>query len=78
MRVLVIITAVILFAGCSRTTSTGKADEKNAQAPGKSTAMQVVEGMTGKTAVDSGRKARATIEKVSAQENQNIDEILGK
>lgn len=85
MRIVLLIVVCVLFAGCNRTTETdhaqdrpagaGKASTKKAQ--GKSTPMQVVEGMTGKTAADAGRRAKATIEKVSAQEKEDLDEILG-
>lgn len=77
MRLLVIIAAV-LFAGCSRTVETEQAEEKKAQAPAESTARQVIDGMTGRTAVKAGRKAKATLEKVGAQEKQDLDEVLGE
>lgn len=41
-----------------------------------STAQTVIDGMTGKTAVDAGQKAKAQIEKISAKHNADLDETM--
>jgi hypothetical protein len=66
---------VLAAAGCGkRAAEPPGADPEPEPAP--STARQVIEGMTGKTAVESGKKARATIERVSRERNRDLEEVL--
>jgi len=44
--------------------------------PGKTAAQTAVEGFTGKTAVDAGRKAEATIRQISAEHNRDLNEAM--
>jgi len=59
-------------AGCSRSAST---ETKQAEPAAKSTTDTVIEGITGKTAVDAGRKARATLEDIGAQRDEEYKAI---
>ena len=43
---------------------------------GPSTTDTVIEGVTGKTAVDAGRRASDTLKRVSELEQGQIDEVL--
>lgn len=69
---LVMLLGVLLSAGCTKTESPGKGEA--AREP--SVAQTVVDGVTGRNAVRAGEKARATIEKVSKEQKQMLDEIL--
>lgn len=68
--------ALVAIAGCSR-----KAEEKKAvpiaeQPRPSSSVGQIVEDMAGKTDVKAAHRARATIERVSAQEKSDLQEIV--
>ena len=68
---ILLIIGLCFFSGCS------KADKKD-ETGEKSTTQTVIDGFTGRTAVNSGQKAKETIEKVSAQKNDDLNEIWGK
>ena len=51
-----------------------KAEEKG----GKSTGRLVIDGFTGRQAVESGQKARKTIEDVSRKKGDDLEDVLGK
>ena len=44
----------------------------------KSTLTLAVEGVTGKTAIDAGRKTEAKLKKISDKHNKELNEILGE
>jgi hypothetical protein len=78
MRWLICGTFVLLtvMAGCSK-----PAEEKEPvpivdQPRPSSTTAQIIEDMTGKTDVKAGLRAEATIRKVKAQENKDLDEVM--
>ena len=77
MRLLIIVAAVLL-AGCSRTTDSENANKNKAQSPERSTTNQVIEGITGKTAIDAGKRAKSTIDRVSSQKRKDVDDVLGQ
>ena len=66
--------AAFLAAGCAKTEDQGTPPAKAKAEP--SVAQQLVDGMTGRTAVKAGKKARATIEKVSQEKKEMLDEVL--
>lgn len=78
MRLLAIVMAAVLLAGCSKKAQVEKAEEKQEQPTHNSTAGQVIDGMTGRGAVKAGKQAMETIKKVSKQERRNLDEALGE
>ncbi|NQT94320.1 MAG: hypothetical protein HQ559_16290 [Lentisphaerae bacterium] len=64
-----------LPAGCKDAGSDGK---NAAQKGEKSTGRLVIDGFTGRQAVESGKKARKTIEAVSRKKGQDLDDVFGK
>ena len=77
MKTAVVLLMVMLLAtACSRQAKSGKAGEPKKHEPEqKSVATEVIHGFTGKTAVDHGRRAQETIERVSAEKNASLNEI---
>lgn len=71
----VLVMVIGLAAGCSRSESSSTED-KPADSGIKADMKLAVEGFTGKTAVKNGRKAMDTIEKVSAQKNDDLNEVM--
>jgi hypothetical protein len=69
------VAAGLLVAGCGGQT---KEDGTGANAGEPSVARTAVNGFTGKTAVDAGQKAKADIQRVSAQRNKEMQEVLNE
>ncbi len=74
MKVLPVLLCAALLAGCRRRNE----EKRPAPSPdGTRSAVQtVVEGVTGKTAVRSAKKARGEIEAASAQRNRDIEDAM--
>ncbi|OGV62337.1 MAG: hypothetical protein A2498_01335 [Lentisphaerae bacterium RIFOXYC12_FULL_60_16] len=70
-----IILCGILLAGCMIMSGCRKEPAKKPQA-GPSTAETMINGVTGHTAVKAGQKARETIDRVKAQQNQDLQDAL--
>jgi hypothetical protein len=51
--------------------------EKVAPKP-KSSVTVMIEGVTGKTAIDAGEKTKDKIRKISAQHNEDLNEVMGE
>ena len=68
------------LAGCGQppaTPGTGPATNgPTAAAPAQSEAAAVIDGLTGKMAVDAGQRAKAKIREVSQKEQKDVDEVL--
>lgn len=78
---LLMATAIIGCGKCEKPATGAPNSVKTEEAkpklqPTQVTARQVVEGMTGKTAVDQGRKAQDKIRAVSASENKSLNEVM--
>ena len=73
MKNLIILFVAIVMAGCS---NDSKSAEKKPAPASSSTINTVIEGLTGKTAVDAGQNAKQKIRQISAQENKQINEVL--
>ena len=71
MRMLWVV-ALVGLAGCSGKTQSEQAVQTNAVQ--QSTAAQVIDGMTGVSAVKAGRRAEDTIRRVSEKKNKDLDE----
>ncbi len=69
---LLAITALHMTA-CSR--AEAPAEGRN---PRPTTAKEVIEGVTGKTAVDAGRRTQEKVRAISAERNRDLEEALGK
>ena len=77
MRVYVPLIAFVIIAGCCKKAEMpNSAQAETDQEKGKSTRNQIIHGMTGKTAVDAGQKAKVIIERVSEQKKEDLAEIL--
>ena len=75
MRLALILTAIIITSGCG----CDKSKKEKLQPPKqKSTLNTVIEGATGKTAVDAGNKAKAQIEAISEKRNKDLNDIMGE
>ena len=61
----------LLLAGCKPTT-------KNEAPPEKSTLNVLIDGVTGKTAVDAKIRTEAKIREISAAHNDDLNEALGE
>ena len=75
-RGVAVILASLCVAGCCRRKEDASKTGKNAPAA-KSTADQIIEGITGKTAVDAGMRAKATIQAVNAKRKVEFNEVMG-
>jgi hypothetical protein len=64
---------VLLMTACSR--AEAPAGRQN---PQPTTAKEVIEGITGKTAVDAGRRTQEKVRAISAERNRDLGEALGK
>ena len=62
--------SMALVVGCADSSTADKSGNE------KSGSQQVIEGVTGKSAVDAGQKAKQVIKDVSAKEQENLDEVL--
>lgn len=67
--------AVCLGAGCAG--ETAKKQAKGEPVVGRNSPQEIIDTMTGRTAVNSGRKARDIIEKTSVEKNANLEEVYG-
>lgn len=81
IKAAVMVLLIGFCAACSQSTPPAKTPAANtatnagpAEVP-KSTVQQIVEDMTGKTTVDAGQRAKATIRRVNAQKNAQYEEI---
>lgn len=72
-----VLAAAVLLAGCGKREETSPPPPKAPSAVGQ-TVKDAVDGFTGKTAVDAGRKAQDQIRKISAEHNQELDETMKK
>lgn len=70
--------ALLLAAGCSRETTTAPQAPAApvTDVPAPSAIGTVVDGLTGKTAVEAGKRARTQLDQVSRQEKHAIDEVM--
>jgi hypothetical protein len=64
----------LLASGCRREAANNAGQPSPQRKP--SSATLVIEDLTGKTAVNAGQRARRTIERISAEENKNLQEVL--
>jgi len=76
MRLIPLFVILLIVVGCRK--STEKAPSKKAEPKPKSSISIMIDGATGKTAVDAGLKAKADIEKISEKHNEDLNEILGE
>lgn len=74
MRYGMVLIPALLLGGCAREGTRTPGDVP--QEP--STTRTLIEGITGKTAVEAGKKAKRTIETTSAARNQDLDDVLSK
>ncbi|MBM4149252.1 MAG: hypothetical protein FJ224_09425 [Lentisphaerae bacterium] len=73
MKMMSVLTVFIAFCcGCGRTETAGGNPTE------KSSVQTAVDGFTGRTAVEAGKKARADIERISAQKNKDLAETYGE
>ena len=70
MRIVILTAAILLAAGCDKLPK-GKNGTKK-----PSMAQEMIDGATGRTAVKHGKRAMETLERVSAQEQKDLDEVL--
>jgi hypothetical protein len=69
-----VLAIVMLAAGCG-----APAPRERGEAPAppaKSSIATVVDGMTGRTAVRSGRKAREEVTRISEQRNRDLESVM--
>ncbi len=66
----------LLICGCGKKEETHKTD--GAKGKEKSNARILLEGITGKSAVDRGRKAQDTIRNISEERNKQLDQTMNR
>ena len=71
MRTILLLAAIAILAGCS---PAPKPETK----PKESTTSTVLNGITGKTAVDAGKRTRNQIEAISAKHDEELKEVMGE
>ncbi len=70
-----LLAGILLSAsGCSKAAETSKAPPAKKTTP-KSNMQTTVEGLTGKTAVDAGKKAEEKLNAINAQREEDIKEL---
>lgn len=70
--------ACLVATGCARKAEPEDRSAATEQAHERSTARTVVDGLTGRTAVRAGTNARNRIEAISAQQRQDLQEVMGE
>lgn len=73
MKMILLLVTMLVFLGCSKADGSKKAGQK-----GKSTVQTMIDGVTGRTAVRAGEKAKAEIRRISEQKQSNLAEVLGE
>jgi hypothetical protein len=76
MRAVVILTLALTLAGGCRRSEPGSAGPAGTNAPQATGNGGIIADLTGKTAVDAGMRAKATIERVSRQERRELEEAM--
>ena len=71
--VIILVGGLLIAGGCGQPSAQEKKQEPSQS---KSTIQTAVEGMTGKTAVDAGKKAQQQIRDVSEKANQSLNEVI--
>ena len=74
LALILTITFITFCSGCGQS----KTKEAKPKPQGKSTFNTVIDGATGKTAVDAGKKAKEQIEAISKKRNNDLNEIMGE
>lgn len=72
----VLIGLCLLAAGCAREAPPPKAGP--ATPPPPSTAQTLVDGLTGRTAIRAGQKAKRDITRISERRDRDLEEVLGE
>lgn len=74
--IIVLLLAVLaIYFALSRGEKKGSAEEKPVTVAEQSTAKTAIEGFTGKSAVQMGKKARQKIDVVDAKRNEDLKEL---
>ncbi|MDA1087843.1 MAG: hypothetical protein O2901_12620 [Verrucomicrobia bacterium] len=68
MKLLAAICCCLAVVGCGSKSSDSS----------KTTSEEVLDGVTGRTAVDAGLRAKQQIEDVSQKKNEDLSEVLGE
>ena len=70
--------AALVIVGCSKSGSPDEPTPAAAKEPAaKSTAETAIDGFTGKTALESHKKAKSTLARVNATREQDIQDATG-
>jgi len=77
MRLVIVMTALVMFGyGCGDKSDASGPDKPSDTRKPKSTMETFVEGVTGKAAIDSGRKAQQKIRDLSEKHDQDLNAIM--
>lgn len=66
---ILLLSVALLAAGCTKS-------ESPKAKPTQSTAQTMIEGVTGRTAVNAGQKAKADITRISEQRNRDLEAAM--
>ena len=72
-----ILLSAVLLAGCGGQESAQETPQPRQEASRRSATRTLVEGFTGRTAVESGKRAQKDIRAVSSNKQEQLDQILG-
>jgi PBP1b-binding outer membrane lipoprotein LpoB len=79
-RMLTVAALAMLLAGCRQsgpdTASPQPGPELTNAVPAKTTAQEVINGLTGKTAVDAGMKTKERIKNIREKADKDVQEVL--
>jgi len=78
---LMAIMAAVMLAGCGGATDQEGAEKRKAQPSSKPFTDQVVEGFTGRTAVDAGMRTKSKVDRANAataNRQKDMDAALGE
>ncbi len=75
MRTIILLIALSFIIGCGQSK---KSPQKPKPQKSKSTLNTVVDGVTGRTAVNAGKKAKDQIESISKKRNDELNEVMGE
>ena len=79
MSTKILLAALVVLAGCAPSNKPAKSEGASTSSRVDKPTMgsEIVDAVTGRGAVRAGEKAKATIERVSAEKKDMLDEVMG-
>ncbi len=74
--ILPLISLLLAFCVCSCTEKRGKEEKDSTKANNKSNAGILLDGITGKSAIERGKKQQDTIRDISKEQDKNLNQAM--